>query len=303
MPKKLLLFICSLLFIILNHNLVLSEERDLIPLKKPKLTDKELNKKVLINILKPLQKPKLVKNLNEEIQIKEVFKKETNKPIILIPKKKPLIAGKTTKVKISKSKFYSKKDFAIAKKAFSEMKKANWTGAIKIAKKAKDKSIYNFIQWRHLLTKGNKASFYDYLTFIKTNEDYPRIGRIRYLAEHKLSNNKIKPNKIIDWFQGNEPLSGYGKMILGESYILTGKINEGKQLIKEGWITADLSKSDLRFFRKKFKKHLNADDYIKRADYLAWDNKYWDLKRMLRYLPKIMSFFITHQLLMSKSYG
>ena len=304
MPQKLLLFICSLLIIILNHNLVLSDERNLIPLKKPKLTDQELKEKVLINILKPLQKPKLVKEIVEEIPIKEVVKKETTKPLILIPKKKPLIAGKTTKVKISKSKFYSKKDFAIAKKAFSEMKKANWTGAIKIAKKAKDKSIYNFIQWRHLLTKGNKASFYDYLTFIKTNEDYPRIGRIRYLAEHKLSNNKIKPNKVIDWFQGNEPLSGYGKMILGESYILTGKINEGKQLIKEGWITADLSKSDLRFFRKKFKKHLNADDYVKRADYLAWNNKYWDLKRMLRYLPKDYELlYNARQLLMSKSYG
>ena len=51
-------------------------------------------------------------------------------------------------------------------------------------------------------------------------------------------------------------------MILGESYILTGKINEGKQLIKEGWITADLSKSDLRFLEKNL-KHLNADDYVK----------------------------------------
>ena len=232
MLKKLLLFICSLLFVILNHNLVLSDERNLIPLKKPKLTDQELKEKVLINILKPLQKPKLVKEIIEEIPTKEVVKKETDIPKILIPKKKPLIAGKTTKIKISKSKFYSKKDFAIAKKAFSEMKRANWTDAIKISKKAKDKSIYNFIQWRHLLTKGNKASFYDYLTFIKTNEDYPRIGRIRYLAEHKLSNDKIKPNKVIDWFQGNEPLSGYGKMILGESYILNGKINERKQLIK-----------------------------------------------------------------------
>ena len=207
---------------------MLSEERDLIPLKKPKLTDKELNKKVLINILKPLQKPKLVKEIIEKNPTKEVVKNETATPKILIPKKKPLITGKTTKVKISKSKFYSKKDFTIAKKAFSEMKKANWTGAIKISKKAKDKSIYNFIQWRHLLTKGNKASFYDYLTFIKTNEDYPRIGRIRYLAEHRLSNDKIKPNKVIDWFQEKKPLSGFGKMILGESYILTGKINEGK---------------------------------------------------------------------------
>ena len=63
MPQKLLLFICSLLIIVLNHNLVLSDERNLIPLKKPKLTDQELKEKVLINILKPLQKPKLVKEI------------------------------------------------------------------------------------------------------------------------------------------------------------------------------------------------------------------------------------------------
>ena len=60
--------------------------------------------------------------------------------------------------------------------------------ALKTAKKAKDKSIYNFIQWRHLLNKGNQASYYEYKTFIDKNEDYPRIGRIKYLAEHKLIN-------------------------------------------------------------------------------------------------------------------
>ena len=72
------------------------------------------------------------------------------------------------------------------------MKKSQWSTAIKTAKKAKDKSIYNFIQWRHLLTKGNTASYYDYKTFIDQNKDYPRIGRVKYLAEHKLSNKKNK---------------------------------------------------------------------------------------------------------------
>ena len=103
------------------------------------------------------------------------------------------------------------------------MKKSNWTVAINTAKKAKDKSIYNFIRWRQLLTKGNKTSFYEYMNFINNNGDYPRIGRIKYLAEHKLSNETISPNKIINWFKDDEPLSGYGKMILGESYILSGQ--------------------------------------------------------------------------------
>ena len=100
------------------------------------------------------------------------------------------------------------------------MQKSKWSSALKIAKKAKDNSIYNFIQWRHLLTSGNQASFYEYQVFLNKNSDYPRIDRIRYLAEHKLSTESVSPKKIINWFDEKDPLSGYGKMILGESYIL-----------------------------------------------------------------------------------
>ncbi|MDA9731134.1 lytic transglycosylase domain-containing protein [Candidatus Pelagibacter sp.] len=302
MQKK-LLFIISL-FIFSNITFLLSAE--IIPLKKPAQTKEEKEQKLLIDVLKPLPKPiinKIIKKDEKKPEKKIVSKKENDLGIIL-PKKKPLIAGTKVKEVVKKSKFYSKKDFALAKKAISEMKQAKWPSALKTAKKAKDKSIYNFIQWRHLLTKGNKASYYEYKTFIDSNEDYPRIGRIKYLAEHKLSTDSISPKKIIEWFGPNEPLSGFGKMILGESFILNGNSQKGVSLIKEGWITAELSRSELKFYRKKFKKYLNADDYIKRADYLAWNNKYWDLKRLLRYLPKDYELLYTaRQLLMSKSYG
>ena len=301
MPKKILIIFITIIHLLFGTTLAFSEEKKILPIKKPILSDSELQKKVLVNIIKPLPKP----DLSKEQKKTEVANEGNNqRPQYLLPKKKPLIAGINIKPDIDKSKFYSQKDFALAKKAVSEMKKSDWTNALKTAKKAKDKSIYNFIEWRHLLTEGNKASFYDYLNFINANKDYPRLGRIKYLAEHKLSNEKITPGKIIDWFGDEEPLSGYGKMILGESYILAGQIEQGKKLIKEGWITADLSKTELSLFRKKFKNYLNAEDYIQRADYLAWENKYWDLKNMLRYLPKDYELlYNARQLLMSKSYG
>jgi soluble lytic murein transglycosylase len=301
MPKKILIIFITIIHLLFGTTLAFTEEKKILPIKKPILSDSELQKKVLVNIIKPLPKP----DLSKEQKKTEVANEENNqRPQYLLPKKKPLIAGINIKPDIDKSKFYSQKDFALAKKAVSEMKKSDWTNALKTAKKAKDKSIYNFVEWRHLLTEGNKASFYDYLNFINANKDYPRLGRIKYLAEHKLSNEKITPGKIIDWFGDEEPLSGYGKMILGESYVLTGQIEQGKKLIKDGWITADLSKTELSLFRKKFKNYLNAEDYIQRADYLAWENKYWDLKRMLRYLPKDYELlYNARQLLMSKSYG
>ena len=299
MVKKFLFFI--VLFNLINLNsLTLSE---IIPLKKPIQTKEETQKKLLIDVLRPLPKP--IKKAEKKIVEKKIVVKKESDIELILPKKKPLIAGvssKKTEVKISK--YFNKKDFSIANKAISEMKKSKWSSALKIANKAKDKSIYNFIQWRHLLKKGNQATYYDYKTFIDKNEDYPRIGRVKYLAEHKLSTDKVSPKKIINSFASSEPLSGFGKMILGESFILTGNVQKGTNLIKEGWIDAELTKSELRFYRKKFKKYLNADDYIKRADYLAWNNKYWDLKRLLRYLPKDYELLYTaRQLLMSKSYG
>ncbi len=303
MLKKILFFIVLFHLFSLN-NIAYS---DIIPLKKPVQTKEETQKKLLIDVIKPLPKP-IKKTETKKIEKKIVIQKEKKNKLIF-PKKKPLVvrsdASKSKKTTdTTKSKYYNKKDFNLAKKAISEMKKRKWDSALKTAKKAKDKSIYNFIQWRHLLTKGNKASYFDYKLFIDKNENYPRIGRVKYLAEHKLSTDKVSPKKIINSFSSSEPLSGFGMMILGESFILSGNKEKGIKLIKDGWISAELTKSELRFYRKKFKKFLNANDYINRADYLAWNNKYWDLKRLLRYLPKDYELlYNARQLLMSKSYG
>ncbi|NMN67952.1 soluble lytic murein transglycosylase [Candidatus Pelagibacter ubique] len=311
-------FLLLLLLFINNSNAI---ELTTIPLKKPTLDKITKQIKLIQGIIRPKPKP-ITKDEKQQIS-KEIlkpkfkpskqniaeaeteYKKKTDKKlIVLIPRNKPITFKKTSKIKKINSKFYSQKDFNIAKNSIKAVEKRQWTSALSLSKKSKDKSIYNFIQWRHLLTTGNQASFYDYLSFINSNENYPRINRIRYLAEHKLSTDKISPNKIIDWFNSEEPLSGYGKLILGESFIQTGKIEKGTSLIKDGWVTADLNRTEMKFFRKKYKKYLNAEDYIERADYLAWEGKSWDLKRMLRYLPKDYELLYTaRQILMSKSYG
>ncbi len=300
-PRIIKLIIINI--IILNYfNLSLGIEL-IIPKNKPLLNKSEIELND-INFLLPKKKPILVK---EQILTKEYKKTELDKVKslvegIIVPLPKPIVVTKIKPPK--KSKFYSKKDVLRAKKAIKLMEQSKWYDALKEAWKAKDKSIYNFVQWKHLLTTGNKATFNEYDNFIKKNNNYPRISRIQYLAEHKLGSDKISDNQIINWFDGKEPLSGFGKMILGESLIRKGKIDKGISLIKTGWISADLTKRDLIHFRKRFKKYLNSNDYIKRADHLAWEGKNWDLKRMLRYLPKDEQLLYTaRQLLMSKSYG
>ncbi len=272
----------------------------ILPIKKPDLNEKNTTKKIADII--PLPKPSEKEDeIQKEIKITttEIFKKIDG---VIIPKNKPLIVKEKLR-KIKKQKFYSDRDMKYAKQAISFMEKSNWKDAKKAASKARAKSIYDFIQWRHLLTTGNRATFTEYKQFIERVKDYPRIDRVRYLGEHKINSKNHTKNEIIQWFDKYPPLSGFGKMMLGDALLSKNK-ETAINLIKEGFIKADLSKNDLIFFRKKFKKYLNSSDYIKRADYLAWENKYWDLKRMLRYLPKDYQLLYTaRQLLMSRSYG
>ena len=205
---------------------------------------------------------------------------------------------------VVKSNILSKRDFKLAKSAFEYIDKKKWQSALKISTKAKDKTLYNLINYLYLKKTSNAASFYDYFVFINSNTEYPRINRLRYLAEHKINLKTNSPQSIIKWFDGNEPLSDFGKIKLGEIYLLKGNNDKGAELIKEGWIKARLTKSDLRYLRKKYKKIISVDDNIKRVDWHAWEGKHWDVQRMLRYLPKDeTTLYRARQLLMSRSYG
>ena len=136
MSKK-FVFLISLIIFTNSINISFAE---IIPLKKPSQTEEIKEQKLLIDVLRPLPKPttkKVIKEKKEkEVEEKTVVKKEKNLGIIL-PKKKPLIAGSKKIETVKKSKYFSKKDFALAKKAVSEMKQAKWPNALKSAKKLK----------------------------------------------------------------------------------------------------------------------------------------------------------------------
>ena len=240
---------------------------------------------------------------SEEIQNDSL---QIEKKIVIYPKKKPLIvSSKKEKVKtVEKSKILSKNDFALSKKVFEHIDNRKWKNALKLSQRARNKTLYNLVNWLYLKESNNSATFYDYVSFINKNPDFPRINRLRYLAEHKINLKNNTPKSVMKWFNGREPLSDYGKIKLGEIYILQGDIDKGSKLIKEGWIKAKLTKNRLRYLRKKYKKIITVSDNIKRADWHAWEGKHWDVQRMLRYLPKdYTALYRARQLLMSRSYG
>ena len=55
------------------------------------------------------------------------------------------------------------------------------------------------------------SNFNDYKNFIEQHEDYPRINRIKYLAETKIYLRNNSPTSIINWFHRHPPLRWYRK--------------------------------------------------------------------------------------------
>ena len=316
MLNRLISLVILLLF--LNIDKAYSETNFQLPQKKPSIFKKAEKKIQEMNNLdlpapkpRPLQKeaetPKKIEKKKEITKIKETEKKKQEIEKISIsfvyPQKKP-ITYKVSSKEIETSKILNKKDFQKAKETIKFIKQKKWNSALKSAEKVKNSEFRNLINWMYLKTTRNAATFNEYKKFIEQNDYYPRINRIRYLAEEKIYLRNNSPTSIINWFEKYPPLGGLGKIKLAEAYLEQGKLDKVEELVKDGWVTAQIRKNDLGYYRAKFKKFLSSEDHISRADHLAWERKYWDLKRMLKYLPSDQkALYNARQILMSNSYG
>ncbi len=275
-----------------------------IPPPKPSATKKEINTETVVVENNKEEKNTIPAKEKNNVNLVEKVEEKSQKEEFLLPVKKPLNFIPSSSKALVKSEILNEKDFKLAKEIFELVKKGNWNSALPMVSKVSDREFRDYVNWLYLLQPGNQSTFTDYINFISRNEDYPRIGRLKYLAEHKIIVKNAGPRLVIDWFSQNEPLSGTGKIKFGEAYLELGNSNMAKDLIKSGWETADLSSSDVKYYISKFKNILTTQDHLKRADYLAWDRQYWDLKRMLPYLPKKeRALYNARFILMTNSYG
>ncbi len=281
-----------------------------LPVKKP---DRKPVKKVIPKIIKPKETiNQNVNNAKKQPQIKKdvikEIKKEPNNEKKeeftvsneIIPLKKPLDLGISRK----KSSILAPKDFLIAQKTFGLIKRKRWNSAMKEVRKSRSKLLNTLVTWMYLKEPINRLEFDDYRKFINKNPNWPRINRLRYLAEHKINLKDVKPKEIIKFFEKEEPLSGYGKIKLGEAYLTRGETKKAHDLIADGFKTANLSSEEHRYLNKKFKNLITTQDYIERANYLAWEQDFYELRRTLRYLPQgHKELYFARFALMTRSYG
>ena len=227
-----------LLIFILVTGYAYAEDQFLFPKKKPSVF-KKIQRNIGSENWKNLpQKKPIVRTETKQsdtVKVKPVEKRETDFKkevknikkidVFLLPQKKP-ITYKVQSKSIEKSTILNQKDFEKAKETIKFIKARKWNSALKSAKKVKDSEFRTLITWMHLKTTQNGASFNDYKNFIEQHEDYPRINRIKYLAETKIYLKNNSPTSIINWFDRHPPLGGIGKIKLAEAYLEQKKMTK-----------------------------------------------------------------------------
>ena len=241
---------------------------------------KEIKEKKIPEKKQEIPKPKETK----EIKKKDIEKADGTKEVV--PKAKPSdfkVFTPEPKGPLA-TKTLGDKDFEITKVVFDYVDRKQWKLALSDAQKMQDKTIYTLVNWMYLIESQSGASFSEYSTFIKNHKDWPRINRIKYLAEHKINFDNNSPSSIIEYFSNNPPLSGFGRLRLAEAFLENNQTEKSRNLVKDGFKDAELSKNDLKYFSKIFKKFLTHQDYVLRADYFAYEGKYKDLRDTIDYL-------------------
>jgi len=171
------------------------------------------------------------------------------------------------------------------KKAFKEADRRKWSSATKWAKKIKSPVPEKIIRWRYYLTETSGIEFDEIVRFIEANPDWPRRERLLRRAEEAMPDD-LKPERVITWFAGQEPMTGEGKIKLGEAYLDIGKQEFGAYWLQDAWTEHNLSSQLQKRLTGKHKAILTPENHRARADMLLWQRKTSDAQRLIPLLKK-----------------
>lgn len=134
--------------------------------------------------------------------------------------------------------------------------------------------------WR-IAVSDARAPFSDLDRAIDELDGWPRQDSIRREAEWKIEDSGLSPALIVAWFEDREPVTGEGRIALGESLIALGREDEGAEQIRTAWRTQSLRLSNQSAVLREHDDLLTNDDHAARVDFLLWTGQRTAASRLL----------------------
>ncbi len=156
--------------------------------------------------------------------------------------------------------------------------KQNWSKANAEAKLLESPALQTLTIWLKL-TKESNVDFKELTHFIKQHPHWPQQELLKRRVEESDFKN-AKNSEVLTWFKLNPPQTIIGKKKY-LSLLSNGPLKN--QYIKQIWLEANFSKTEETNFAKTY--NLTASDYLKRIEYMLFNNNLEQATRLLSLIP------------------
>ncbi|MEL6687689.1 MAG: lytic transglycosylase domain-containing protein, partial [Pseudomonadota bacterium] len=167
------------------------------------------------------------------------------------------------------SELVSDQDAQRLRRAFSEAERNDWNDFARIERTVEDPSAKALLRWLRAARDPNVPT--DWITqVIHDMPGWPRMTSIRAKAEARLYEEPLSARSTLEWFRGEEPVSGEGRIILADALYRLGDTEQADRWLKLAWRDARLTRDRQREVFQKHRSRLTRADHAARADHLIW---------------------------------
>ncbi len=171
-------------------------------------------------------------------------------------------------------------DFTAFRHGMRDADDDDW-GAVRQAIMTLENPVADHILLWRVAVSDARAPFSDLDRAIDELEGWPRHASIRREAEWKIEDSGLSPALIVAWFEDREPVTGEGRIALGEALIELGRAEEGAEQIRTAWRTQTMRLSNQNEVLREHGDILSDEDHAARVDFLLWAGQRTSASRLL----------------------
>lgn len=160
-------------------------------------------------------------------------------------------------------------DFSLLRRGLRAADAGDWTFVREARFELSHPVAQNLLLWR-IATADARAIFSELHLALDELEGWPRQEAIQREAEWKLAEAGLGPDLTASWFASREPLTGEGRIAWGEALIALGRVDEGREQIREAWRTQSLRQTYQSAVLRRHGDILTSADHAERVDFLLW---------------------------------
>ncbi|MCE7998118.1 MAG: lytic transglycosylase domain-containing protein, partial [Rhodobiaceae bacterium] len=160
--------------------------------------------------------------------------------------------------------------------------KGKWMEVRQFARQISDPTAKAILNWLRFQKEGTGSTVAEVVAFQEQHPHWPRQDRLSRRAEEALTDYPMRDADVIAWFATRDPLTGEGKVRLGEALLNNGQRVEGATWIQRAWVEHQFSRSRESEILKKYGSHLPPQAHEDRLNRLIWEQRFSDGRRMLQ---------------------